>query len=91
MNIDINQQHSKHLDQYRAQHFDFIITVCDRARESCPVFPGDPEQIHWSFPDPSAVEGTEQERLTAFRETALQLNTRIGFLLMVIKRDLEEG
>jgi thioredoxin type arsenate reductase len=91
MNIDISHQYSKHLDQYQNQNFDYIITVCDRARESCPVFPGDPVQIHWSFPDPAAVEGTEEVRYTAFRETAVQLNTRIGFLLMMIKRQLEEG
>jgi thioredoxin type arsenate reductase len=90
MNIDISHQYSKHLDEYREHHFDYIITVCDRARESCPVFPGDPVQIHWSFPDPAAVEGTEEERYAAFQETAVQLNTRIGFLLMMIKREAEE-
>ncbi len=90
MNIDISQKHSKHLDQFREQHFDYIITVCDRARETCPVFPGDPVQIHWSFPDPAAVEGTEDERFTAFMQTAMQLNGRIGFLLTMIRRQLEE-
>jgi protein-tyrosine-phosphatase len=91
LNIDISHQHSKHLDQFLGQHFDYIITVCDRARETCPVFPGDPVQIHWSFPDPATVDGPEEFRFAAFRETAVQLNIRIGFLLMMIKRKLEEN
>jgi protein-tyrosine-phosphatase len=87
MNIDIENHRSKSLVEYTGQDFDYIITVCDRARESCPVFPGDPVRIHWSFPDPAAVEGTENERFRAFRETAVQLNTRIGYLLLMIRRN----
>lgn len=87
MNIDIQEQRSKSLQQYIDEDFDFIITVCDRAREACPVFPGDPEQIHWSFEDPSTVEGSEQERFQVFRQTALQLNNRIGYLLLMIQRN----
>jgi arsenate reductase len=71
MNIGISHQHSKHLYQFREQHFDYIITVCDRARESCPEFPGDPVQIHGIFPDPATVVGTEDERFTAFMQTAV--------------------
>ena len=89
MNIDIRHHRSKPLDEFLDQTFDYIITVCDRARESCPVFPGDPTQIHWSFPDPSAVEGSEGVRIEAFRNTAIQLNTRINYLLMMMRR--EEG
>ena len=87
MAIDISRHHSKGLDQFLDQHFDYIISVCDRARESCPVFPGDPVRIHWSFPDPSAVEGSDDERYRAFRETSIQLNTRIGYLLLMIRRE----
>jgi thioredoxin type arsenate reductase len=87
MNIDISGQRSKHLDEFRDQKFNYVITVCDRARESCPIFPGDPEQIHWSFPDPAAVEGTEEERYAAFRETALQINNRIGLLVLLINKN----
>ncbi|HYN90105.1 MAG TPA: arsenate reductase ArsC [Ardenticatenaceae bacterium] len=85
--IDISQARSKHLDQYCDQRFDYVITVCDRARDVCPVLPGDPEQIHWSFPDPAAVEGTEAEKLRAFEDTARQLTNRIQHLMILINRD----
>jgi protein-tyrosine-phosphatase/DNA-binding transcriptional ArsR family regulator len=90
MNIDIIHQRSKSVQEFLGQNFDYIITVCDRAREVCPVFPGDPVQIHWSFPDPVEMGGSESERLAAFREVALQLNTRIGYLLLAIGRKLIE-
>ena len=83
--IDISSQRSKHLSQYLGQKFDYIVTVCDLARESCPIFPGDPEQIHWSFPDPSAVSGLEARR-RAFRQVAAELTTRINLLLVLIRR-----
>jgi len=60
--------------------------VCDRVREVCPVFPGEPEQIHWSFPDPAAMEGSRQAREKGFANTANQLTTRIQFLLLMIQR-----
>jgi hypothetical protein len=53
--------------------------VCDRVREVCLVFPDDPEQIHWSFPDPAQVEGPEEVRVRAFGQTALQLTTHLHF------------
>ena len=83
--IDITRQSSKHLAQYQGQKFDTIVTVCDLARETCPIFPGDPEQIHWSFPDPSAVAGLEARR-RAFQQIATELTTRINFLLVLIRR-----
>jgi protein-tyrosine-phosphatase/DNA-binding transcriptional ArsR family regulator len=86
MKIDLRAHRSKALEEFLDQTFDYIITVCDRAREACPVFPGDPTQIHWSFPDPSAVEGAEAVRFEAFRTTAIQLNTRINYLLMMMRR-----
>lgn len=84
--IDISQQRAKHIDEFKGQSFDYIVTVCDRIHESCPTFPGDPEQIHWSFPDPAAVEGSEQERSRAFEQVALQLTTRMRYLLILIER-----
>jgi ArsR family transcriptional regulator, arsenate/arsenite/antimonite-responsive transcriptional repressor / arsenate reductase (thioredoxin) len=87
MGIDIRSQVSKGIEVYREQSFDTVITVCDRARETCPVFPNDPVRIHWSFPDPAAVEGSEEARYNAFLETAVQLNTRISYLLLMLQRN----
>ena len=86
MQIDISEHTSKSLGRFLGQNFDYIITVCDRARESCPIFPGDPYQIHWSFPDPAEVEGNDDERFAAFKKISVQLNTRIGYLLMVMSK-----
>ena len=87
MGIDISQQRSKHLDEFVDQSFDYIVTVCDRVREACPTFPGDPERVHWSFIDPAAVEGSEEERSRAFEQVALQLTNRIRFLMILIERE----
>jgi arsenate reductase len=57
---------SRPVTDYLARTFDYVITVCDDAREACPVFPGARESLHWSYPDPAAVEGTDEERLAAF-------------------------
>ena len=66
--IDIRSHRSKHLQEFLAEPFDYVITVCDNAAENCPVFPGPAQRIHWSFPDPAAVEGSETERLASFRQ-----------------------
>ena len=84
--IDISHQRSKGIDEVANQTFDVVITLCDSAHESCPTFPGDPERIHWSFPDPAAVEGTEAERLAAFRQVARELTTRLRPFLSLIER-----
>lgn len=81
--LDIRAQHSKHLNEYRGQHFDLVITVCDRVREGCPSFPGRPETRHWSLPDPAAVSGAKRQ-LAAFRQTADELASRIQFLLFAL-------
>jgi ArsR family transcriptional regulator, arsenate/arsenite/antimonite-responsive transcriptional repressor / arsenate reductase (thioredoxin) len=78
--IDISAQSSKHLDSFRGQHFDIIVTVCDQVREHCPVFPGIPDAIHWSIPDPSPATGTPTE-VETFRRTATQLAVRVDHLL----------
>ena len=84
--IDISGQRSKHMDELTGQDFDYVITVCDNARETCPVFPGAPERIHWSIPDPSAVEGTEEAKFRACRTASDDLMTRIRYLLVLIER-----
>ncbi|PYT01952.1 MAG: protein-tyrosine-phosphatase [Acidobacteria bacterium] len=75
--IDITAQRSKSVDEFADQHFDYVITVCDNANESCPVYPSDTERIHWSFQDPAAVEGSEKERLDAFRKVREQISGRL--------------
>lgn len=82
LHIDLSHQRSKHMDEFTGQTFDTIITVCDRVREHCPVFPGDPHHIHWSLPDPAAVTGTEAQKSQAFVQTAQELSTRISHLLL---------
>jgi ArsR family transcriptional regulator, arsenate/arsenite/antimonite-responsive transcriptional repressor / arsenate reductase (thioredoxin) len=90
LGIDISQQQSKHLDAFADQSFDYIITVCDRVREVCPLFPNDPERIHWSFADPAAVED-DATRQRAFQQTAQQLLTRIRHLITLIARQQRES
>jgi len=67
LGIDISGHRSKHVDEFTGQSFDYVLTVCDNARESCPVFPAATRTIHHSFDDPAALQGTEQERLALFR------------------------
>jgi len=74
--IDLASHRSKHVREFDGQHFDFVITVCDNANETCPIFPGKTERLHWSFPDPAAIEGTEAERLQAFRRVRDELAER---------------
>lgn len=81
---------SKHVDSLADHTFDYVITVCDRAREACPTFPGHPQMLHWSFPDPSAVPGSDLARRQAFETTAQQLITRIRFLMTIIERAQRE-
>lgn len=88
--VDLREQRVKHYDEFAEQTFDYIITVCDRVRELCPVFPGDPRQIHWSFPDPAAIEGNLQTQEKGFAETAQQLKIRIDLLLLMIDRNRKE-
>jgi arsenate reductase len=75
--IDISAAYSKNVQAFVGQDFDYVITVCDRANESCPIFPGDPERIHWSFPDPSAVGGSDEARMAAFRRVRDELRQRL--------------
>lgn len=86
MGISTEGLTSKHLKEFLGQRFDYVITVCDSARESCPVFPGNPMQIHWSYPDPSAVQ-EPKERLNTFREIASDLVSRNNSLLALIEAD----
>jgi protein-tyrosine-phosphatase len=83
--IDISERRSKHLSEFAGQRFDYVISLCDRVREVCPEFPGGPELIHWSIPDPAREPGSDDETLPAFERTATELTTRIGFLIEAIE------
>jgi arsenate reductase len=73
--IDISGHRSKSVDEFAGQGFDYVITVCDNAKESCPVFPAATKRIHWSLEDPAAVQGPEEERLAEFRRVRDQLGS----------------
>ncbi len=75
--IDISAHRSKSVDEFTGQDFDYVVTACDNARDACPVFPARTERIHWSFEDPAAVEGSEEERLAAFRRIRDQIHERV--------------
>ncbi|HSL72463.1 MAG TPA: arsenate reductase ArsC [Longimicrobiales bacterium] len=81
--FDTSGLHSKSMNEYLDQRFDYVITVCDRAAERCPVFPGDPERIHWSFADPAAVEGTDVVKIAAFQATLREMRRRISLFMQV--------
>ena len=76
--IDISGQRSKHLSEYLDQPFDYVITVCNQAAETCPIFPGKAERIHWSFPDPAAIEGSDAEMLAAFEQVRDDLEAKLS-------------
>ena len=71
--IDITSHRSKHVDEFANQNFDYVLTVCDNAKESCPVFFGKAARLHHTFDDPAAVEGSEETRLCAFRKVRDEL------------------
>ena len=75
--IDISGHRSKSVDEFSGQSFDYVVTVCDNARDSCSVFPAGTERIHWSFEDPASVQGSEQERLEAFSRIRDQIHERV--------------
>src|SRR5207302_10434125 len=73
LGIDISGHRSKVVDEFSDQSFDYVLTVCDNAKESCPIYPGHANRIHHSFEDPAAVEGSVEERLAAFRRVRVQI------------------
>jgi len=82
--IDVADQQPRHLDTLTGRRFDYVITLCDRAREVCPEFAHHPRRIHWSIPDPAAAGDTDQASYPAFQRTAADIDTRIGHLLPVL-------
>ncbi|HTO09819.1 MAG TPA: helix-turn-helix domain-containing protein [Myxococcota bacterium] len=87
--LDLTSHSSKHLDVFAGQRFDWVISLCDRVREVCPEFPGAPETIHWSIPNPVTGDADDVS-YPLFQATAAELVTRIGFLLAVIGERTQE-
>ena len=75
--IDISNHRSKCLDEFLDNPFDYVITVCDNAKESCPVFPGRAERIHWSFDDPAEADGDAEAQLAVFRRVRDEIKARL--------------
>jgi arsenate reductase (thioredoxin) len=77
LGIDWSKARSKSLTEFLDQPWDYVITVCDRARQACPIFPGAHDTLHWDLADPADVQGTDEDRLDAFRRTRMALTTRL--------------
>jgi arsenate reductase len=75
--IDISGYKSKHIGLFLNKKFDYVITVCDNAKESCPVFPGNAKYLHWSLKDPAAAKGTKEEKLAAFRKIRDKIQNKV--------------
>jgi arsenate reductase len=84
--IDISGQESKPLDGFLKQPFDWVITVCDNARENCPVFPGVERTAHWGVDDPAEAQGGEARRLEAFRQARDDLRNRVRLFIATASR-----
>ena len=84
--IDWSSAQSKVITEFLDQRFDYVITVCDRARETCPVFPGSTNTLHWGLDDPSEVEGTDEQKLAAFRRTEQEVAGRLRPFIEVALR-----
>jgi arsenate reductase len=76
--IDISRHTSKTLDEFLDQPWDYVITVCDSANESCPMFPAAAKRLHWSFPDPASAAGSEEVRLATFRQVRDAIEARVS-------------
>lgn len=79
--IDISGHRSKSVDEFAGQELDYVITVCDNAKESCPIFPAKTLRMHWPFEDPASVQGSDDERKAAFRKVRDQIHRRIMIFL----------
>jgi len=88
--IDISDRESKHLERFTDEQFEYVVSLCDRVREVCPEFPGHPDGIHWSVPDPSR-ESEGEDSYPVFARTLAEIETRVGFLLELIAARDEAG
>jgi arsenate reductase (thioredoxin) len=89
--IDASGARSKSVNEYLGQAFDYVVTVCDEARQVCPVFPGVHESMHWGYEDPAEAEGTEEERLAVFRKVLTQIGERVRQFKTVTDRAVRDS
>lgn len=89
--IDISQQTSKSIDQFAKKKFDYVITLCDDAAKSCPIFPGLSTRLHWPFQDPAAAIGTFEERVMVFRKVRDEIKTKIEEFLKSESFDIPDA
>lgn len=85
VDIDITSHWSKSVNDFAGQEFDYVITVCDNAKENCPYFPAKTRRIHFSFDDPAAVTGTDEERLAEFRRVRDEIRTWLAGFIQEVK------
>jgi arsenate reductase (thioredoxin) len=81
LDLDISRHSSKSLSVFDGQRFDYLITVCDNAREACPSYAGAAQQVHWSFDDPACAQGTEEQKMKVFRRVRDEIKQRIQLFL----------
>jgi arsenate reductase len=84
--MDATWARSKSVDEFLGQTFDYVITVCDQARQVCPIFPGVHESLHWGYEDPAEATGSEAERLAVFQRVFIQIGERIRQFATVTRR-----
>ena len=90
MGIDISRNESKSIDAFGGRLFNFVITVCDNAKEECPIFPGEPVTAHWGFEDPAKVDGSDEYIANEFRRIAVEIERRIRLFLALPEDKLSE-
>ncbi len=88
--IDISNQQSKHLAQFKDKLFDYVITVCDRVNDNCPTFPGDNERIHWGYDDPSEVTTDLEAQYEIFKRIRNEISERLRIFVAVQRKRLKE-
>jgi arsenate reductase len=81
--FDLSGARSKSIEEFAGRSFDYVITVCDRARAVCPLFPGNGETLHWGLEDPAEVDGTDDQKLAAFQRTYVEVDQRIRAFVQV--------
>lgn len=91
LGVDASAARSKSVQEVVGKPFDYVVTVCDQARQACPTLPGNHELLHWSLEDPAAVEGSEEQRLTAFREMRDEIDRRVTGLVSMTLADQGTG